>query len=445
MVGDEDCLSVNVYVPVMSIATSESRRSLTEEPKRLPVMVWIHGGAYQVGTGRLDDPTYGSSLSMPAGGVVHVTLNYRLGAFGFLYLDDGKMTPNLGLQDQITALRWVNKNIHSYGGDPDRVTVYGHSAGGESVMALQRMPGAKGLFRAAAALSPLPRIGTTPANAAAVWKKVIHPTGCSDLECLRGLSTGDIVNLNLAYEASGEYGSIPFPSIPNSRTGVKYVIADGKTLVEDWAIDVPMLISFDREAGDFQPPSEGLPAWPLNRTSFGDWAEQAEIPADKVWPLYNSAATPRQKYYQIGNDLTCFCGLRADAERAVEENGRLRKSPIYVNIFGYAVPFVNSVYHVQYACEGVDIWLSWGTFTGPLGLPASAVPEKAKVAGEKFRSYLLNFARTNGATLGDHWQPFPAVCEYDEDGLTCSEQNTHAQACRIYDETVGRKFDVELR
>jgi len=438
MVGDEDCLFVNVFVPFMDTTTS-SMRSLAEEPEPLPVMVWIHGGAYMVGTGRLDDPTYGSSLSMPAAGVVHVTLNYRLSSFGFLYLDDGEMEPNLGLQDQIMALRWVNKNIHSFGGDPDRIMVYGHSAGGESVMALQRMPAAKGLFHAAAALSPLPRIGTTPANAAAAWQKVIRLAGCSDRNCLQGLSTSQLANLNLLAEASGgAYGSIPDPTIPNGRTGIKFVIADGQTLTENWAVDVPMLISGCREEGDFTPPYEGLPAWPLNRTSFGDWAKQAGIPADEVWPLYSSAETPRQKYNQIGTDLTLFCGLRADAENAIP-----RTSPMYVNIFGYAVPFISGIYDVQYAAEGIDIWLTWGTFTAPLGLPVSAVSEKAKAAGDRFRSYLVSFARTAGRNLGNEWKAIPAVCEYDQD-LRCSEQNTHAQACKIYDKKVGRKFDIGI-
>ena len=130
-VGVEDCLTLSVYAPATT----------TAEP--LAVMVWIHGGAFITGSARLDDLQYGSSLEMPASGVVHVAVEYRLGILGFLALNDGETVPNAGLLDQISALRWVRRHIASFGGDPDRILVYGHSAGGESVMALQHMPAAR--------------------------------------------------------------------------------------------------------------------------------------------------------------------------------------------------------------------------------------------------------------------------------------------------------------
>ncbi|CCB71239.1 Carboxylesterase (plasmid) [Streptantibioticus cattleyicolor NRRL 8057 = DSM 46488] len=129
----EDCLSVNVWTP------SPGRTG-----GRLPVMVWIHGGAFRNGAGSL--PSY-DGARLAADGVVCVTLNYRLGAEGFLLLPDG--TSNLGLLDQIAALEWVRDNIAGFGGDPDNVTVFGQSAGAISITALMTMARARGLFRRA--------------------------------------------------------------------------------------------------------------------------------------------------------------------------------------------------------------------------------------------------------------------------------------------------------
>jgi carboxylesterase type B len=109
-------------------------------------MVWIHGGAFANGTGAVYD---GSRFARD--GVVCVTINYRLGIDGFLYLGDGNA--NLGLLDQIAALKWVQENISAFGGDPNNVTIFGESAGGMSVGTLLSMPRANGLFRRAIAES----------------------------------------------------------------------------------------------------------------------------------------------------------------------------------------------------------------------------------------------------------------------------------------------------
>jgi para-nitrobenzyl esterase len=131
----EDCLNLNIWTPALGQA-------------HLPVMVWIHGGGFTNGTGSLaiHDGTH-----FARDGVVCVTLNYRLGVEGFLYLDDG--LANLGLLDQIAALTWVQDNISAFGGDPNNVTIFGESAGAMSISTLMAMPVANGLFRRAIAQS----------------------------------------------------------------------------------------------------------------------------------------------------------------------------------------------------------------------------------------------------------------------------------------------------
>ncbi|WP_409430304.1 carboxylesterase family protein [Mycobacterium sp. SMC-16] len=113
------------------------------DAESLPVMVWFHGGAYVSGCG--ESPKYDPLALVAEGQVVVVTVTYRLGIFGYLNIHDPE-TQNLGLRDQICALQWVRDNISAFGGDPHRVTVFGQSAGGDSVMSLMLCPEAAGLF-----------------------------------------------------------------------------------------------------------------------------------------------------------------------------------------------------------------------------------------------------------------------------------------------------------
>lgn len=135
VIAGEDCLNLNVWTPDPGQAG-------------LPVMVWIHGGAFVNGSGAI--PQYAGDR-FARDGVVCVTINYRLGGEGFLYLDD--TSPNRGLLDQIAALEWVQENIAAFGGDPGNVTIFGESAGAMSVATLLSMPKTAGLFRRAIAQS----------------------------------------------------------------------------------------------------------------------------------------------------------------------------------------------------------------------------------------------------------------------------------------------------
>jgi para-nitrobenzyl esterase len=136
---DENCLFLNVFTPGL-------------DDKKRPVMVWIHGGAYNMGSG--SSAMHPGQTLPKRGDVVFVSLNYRLGPLGFLYLDpatEGQIpnSGNEGLLDQIAALQWVRDNITVFGGDPSNVTVFGESAGAMSIGCLLAMPQARGLFHKA--------------------------------------------------------------------------------------------------------------------------------------------------------------------------------------------------------------------------------------------------------------------------------------------------------
>ncbi len=139
----EDCLTLNIRTPTGASG--------------LPVMFWIHGGDHTDGAG--SEPMYASN-ALPSRGCVVVTINYRLGLFGFLAHPELSaespegVSGNYGLMDQIAALEWVRNNIDQFGGDPERIMVFGESAGGEAVLNLMTSPRARGRFAAAVAQSP---------------------------------------------------------------------------------------------------------------------------------------------------------------------------------------------------------------------------------------------------------------------------------------------------
>lgn len=184
--GTEDCLYLNVFTPAVSGA-------------RRPVMVWIHGGFF--GVGESDD--YDGTALVKTGNVVVVTLNYRLGGFGFLATSSlaseaGNVVGNYGLLDQQAALRWVRANIAAFGGDPSNVTIFGESAGGSSVSMQVASPQAAGLFQRAIIESgfydPAP---LSPSEAETNGAAFATAVGCASQSpaCLRSVSTADVVKV----------------------------------------------------------------------------------------------------------------------------------------------------------------------------------------------------------------------------------------------------------
>ncbi len=180
---DEDCLRLNVWTPALDGA-------------KRPVMVFIHGGGYIWGSSA--DPLYdGASLSR-RGGVVVVSLNYRMGALGYLDLSEVGGEPyansgNLAVLDQIAALRWVRDNVARFGGDPENVTIFGESAGAGSVATLLTVPPARGLFRRAISQSGAFRITRSREHARDVTRRFMELAHVRDVAGLKALSQAEIL------------------------------------------------------------------------------------------------------------------------------------------------------------------------------------------------------------------------------------------------------------
>ena len=198
----EDCLFLNVYTPT----TGTARRTLTEAAAKgkLPVMVWIHGGSYLNGAGA----DYGPARLVTESGVIVVTINYRLGALGFMNLPQLESESSLGsgvygLLDQQAALRWVQKNIGEFGGDAKNVTLFGESAGAGSVCSQVVSPQAKGLFAKAIAESGCALRGPSEATSAQTGIALAAKLGCQGgtiVACMRSKSATAIRD---AQNASG--------------------------------------------------------------------------------------------------------------------------------------------------------------------------------------------------------------------------------------------------
>lgn len=240
--GVEDCLFINVWVPENPI----------EKSGKVPVMVWLHGGAFIFGSG--SDAYYSGANLAAAQGVIVVNLNYRLGAFGFLahpalatedpaYPSSG----NWGIDDQYAGLQWVQRNIAAFGGDPDKVTLFGESAGGYSTCVHYVAPRTEGLFRAAISESGLCttsvlELSRAEAEAAAI--SVAEKMGCTGAgvaACLRSKTVMELI------EATNPIQEGAPPGGPFYQAGPPLVTLPS---VDGFVIERSLRETF--ESGDFQ-------------------------------------------------------------------------------------------------------------------------------------------------------------------------------------------------
>ena len=222
---DEQCLSLNVWTP-----------GAAGDPR--PVMVWIHGGAFRSGSSA--SPLYDGSALAARGGVVIVSVNYRLGALGFLahpaLAPEGEPFGSWGLLDCVEALRWVQANISAFGGDPANVTIFGESAGAAAVSLLCVTPSAAGLFHKAAVQSGAP-LAADVATATALAEQLAEQLGLPSVPDLRVVPVADLLTAQTQLEATRERAFVPVID------GVTVPLARPlKTLANGSAAGVPMLI-----------------------------------------------------------------------------------------------------------------------------------------------------------------------------------------------------------
>jgi para-nitrobenzyl esterase len=382
----EDCLTLNVWRPAAP----------AREPRA--VMVWIHGGAFA--SGMAAGPAYQGAALAARGDVLVVTLNYRVGALGFLHL--GGARTNLGLQDQLAALRFVQREIASFGGDPQRVTVFGESAGAGSITALLGMPAARGLFQRAIVQSAAPAGQLSTGEATARAKLLAEKLGgdAADLAWWRSLPAEQIVHAQSQLAEPGP-----------RRIGMFFApVIDGDAL-PDWpmhaiargsARDVALVIGttademrlFQLAPGFAVPPEAALA--PFVAAKLAGSRERRPAAAEAIVATYQGDAQDR--FFALETDASLFVpsAALAAAHARVQRDTWMYRFTLASPLRGGALG----------ACHALDVPFALGTH--------ASTPQLRAFAGDDARA-----TRVAHATM-DAWAAFARAGDPAHAGLGCA-------------------------
>lgn len=376
---DENYLTLNIYVP-------EGR----PDGERLPVYVWIHGGAFVAGSG---NPYDGSGIARD-GGIIVVTINYRLGVLGFVNfgaaLDDPSIPSNLGLRDQIAALQWVQHNIAAFGGDPSRVTIGGQSAGSMSVSLLLHAPDARGLFQQAIMQSGAVSLVHGRSRSEAIARDYVAALG------LGKVGSPDVRSLPLShlFEAQAAVGAANPGTVPAAPwLDGDLVPGSLEALHKAQAAPVPLLAGatgleirlFELMPGEILPTSWSALEALLER-QLGAEAMQ------KIVAAYPRTAAGRRA---LASDVAFAMPTRHFADRHATH------SPTWLYRFDYAHPIAG-------ATHGLDLTLTW-PMRGLRAALARGGPMSGRRAalGRRMTDHIAHFVR-HGAPV-DGWPCYEAT------------------------------------
>jgi para-nitrobenzyl esterase len=411
--NDEDCLFLNVWSP-------------NPAPTNAPVMVWIHGGGFVLGAG--SNSSYSGHV-LAQKGVVVVTFNYRLGPLGFLAheaLVDPEQRPlaNLGLHDQLAALRWVRDNITVFGGDPGNVTIFGESAGASSVYLHLVMPASAGLFHRAVMQSGVLPVAPTLTEAQATGAALAEALDCGSaadvLACLRSASVRDVLD---ALGSQESFFFAPFTWLP--VLDGELIPATPYSLVEAGELNpVPVLLGNNADEGSLFLLLEGRGKTAEDYQEFVEWrgGEHAAALAAE-YPL-EDYASPDAALAQIIADGSFVCPTRI-AARALTEAGVDTR----VYLFTHAVTIMGI--SDLGAFHGAEIYYVMGAPTVGVSLDADDL-----ALSEAMQGYWTRMAR-DGDPNGDGAVDWPAYASPDEpflqfDLTIAAEQGFGAEHCDFW-------------
>jgi para-nitrobenzyl esterase len=376
--GSEDCLFLNVYAPAGTTAKSN-----------LPVMFWIHGGGFAGGAS--SEPRHNGDF-LPLKGVVLVTINYRLGVFGFLVTDDlakeaNGSAGNYGLTDMIAALQWVKGNIKEFGGNPGNVTIFGESAGSIAVSTLMASPMARGLFAKGIGESGGAfgegLVGYQSVSVRAQRDQAwVEKTGAKSLKELRAMPTAAILD---AAKGRGTVGFGPDIDGKVLTEPVPDTYASGKQA------HVPLLAGWNRDEGSFAA-RDGMTVEKYKATAESQFKDRADEFL-KLYPANNDEQALRSAIDFGGDSFIAF-----GTWKWLEAHSKTGQVPVYRYHLELASP--PSKFHPgSFAFHSDDIEYVFGTLDTRPG--AEWRPEDRKLS-EQMMSYWTNFAKNgdpNGAGL----------------------------------------------
>ena len=401
----EDCLFLNVWTPAVLGKKGPGKSGLADGGKR-PVMVYIHGGAYNGGSGA--SPWYEGTKLAKRGDVVVVTVNHRLNAFGYLYLarlfDDPSVADsgNVGQLDLVLALRWVRDNIAAFGGDPDRVMLFGQSGGGAKIATLMAMPAAKGLFHRAATMRGQQVTVGGPFNATRRAKAFLDKLGIKDLAALRALPADQMLNGLKAIDPIAGSGGVYMGPVLDERT------LDRHPFFPDAAptgLSVPMM------CGNTHDETKGFIGWDA-KAFPRTWDEViARLPAQfnarididpetvvafyrKTYPSYS----PADVYFAAST------AGRSWKAAILQDEARARAgAPAYAYQVNWRSPIQGGIFGAPHT---IDIGLVFGTLDAK-GAIVGTGPESVAMSNTMSDAFIA-FARTgdpNGGAL-PRWEPY---------------------------------------
>ena len=374
----EDCLYLNIWTP----GVDDGAR---------PVLVWIHGGGFTIGSG--SDAVYDGAPLASRGDAVVVTINYRLGALGFLHLPSLGAT-NFGMRDQIAALRWVRRNIASFGGDPGNVTIFGESAGGVSVASLMASPEAAGLFQKAIPQSAGVGDMHSLETAEAVGRRFASLLGvdADDADGLRSAPAERILEAQTALEAegaAGATGTIPQQPIRPIVDGSFLQEPPLAALAAGQAAGVSTLVgTMDEEWKLF---SAMFPGDPLNEEDAVARAEQMHPDGRRAYDGYRAARTGRGESAAPQDIVDAMAGdqrWRIAALRMASSQARSNPQT-YLYVFDWKSPAAGGALG---SCHALDVPFTFGTH-GLASQFAGSGPE-ADALAEAVMDAWLAFARS---------------------------------------------------
>jgi para-nitrobenzyl esterase len=395
----EDCLVMNIWTPALA------------DGKKRPVMFWLHGGGFAQGSGA--GASYNGTSLVKRGDVVVVTINHRLNVMGHLYLDEigGKKyagSGNAGLLDIVQALKWTRENIKAFGGDPDRVMIFGESGGGRKVSVLLTMPPAKGLFHRAVIESSPQLRASSPKAATAMTEHVLAKLGIrtNEIEKLQTLPFEQLMDTlnNLTREIIATRD----PLVRGSVGGFFAPVVDGSSLpanpfypvTSSTLNDVPIMIGTNRDEKAI-----GLAENPrrLQFTVANLRESLKPMLGDKVDHVIGIYKKTRP------NDTPwdLFIGISSEDRRLgcielVERKLAKGKAPVFMYLFTWNTDFHGGLYK---ACHALEIPF---VFDNINSIPITGNrPDKPLLASSMSEAW-INFARSGDPNHSGipNWRPY---------------------------------------
>lgn len=400
----EDCLYLNVWTPSLG-------------PAARPVMVFLHGGAFLLGSGSTF--VYDGRHLARRGDVVVVTLNYRLGALGFLDpthldADEGSgVASNLGLRDQLAALSWVRDNAASFGGDPANVTVFGESAGAMSLGGLLASPAAQGLFRRAILQSGAAANVVTPETAERQGRAFLEALDLRrfDVEALREMPAATLLEAQQRSTRPADDGSflpwqpvygddlLPQPPLTaiagGAAAGIELLVG---TNADEWKL----FTAARRRLQGLE--EDGLVAR-TKRLLRRHGLEHVE--PERVIEIYRAGRPAGTSPYEL------YVALRTDEVFRIPALELLEaQAPHEPRVFAYRLDLpVPSMPDFLGACHGVDLPLLFGTYDHPYLLPFFLHRRSVRQLSERMQDAWTAFARRGSPAHGSvgPWPPWDPV------------------------------------